>query len=313
MEEDYLKSLEYKGLTSRIKRLSDALIANGRKLYKHIDIGIEPNWFLVFRIIMKNGQTTISEISSTLKFAHPSVISIVKKMDKAGYLDIVTDTIDKRKQIIKLSTKAKKQLPEMEKVWQACTNGVQSIFSDDNFLKEFSKLEAALEKEDFFVRAMKELELDNIKIRAFKKSDTKAFGDLNFAWLNAHFYVEPYDEQLLTNPQKYIIAKGGKILMAVVGKEKLGTLALIPHNKKEVELGKMAVNKIHRGKGIGKKLLQAAIDLAKEEKYDDLILYSNTKLKPAIKLYKKLGFKKEQLEKTNAYERSNIKMRLALK
>ena len=42
------------------------------------------------------------------------------------------------------------------------------------------------------------------------------------------------------------------------------------------------------------------------------MLYSSTKLTPAINLYRKVGFKEVELEKDSHYERSNIKMILEL-
>ncbi len=65
-----------------------------------------------------------------------------------------------------------------------------------------------------------------------------------------------------------------------------------------------------RGKKIGQKLLQYCIDFAKEKQLKGLLLYSNTKLKNAIYLYRKYGFKELELEKDNPYQRADIKMLL---
>lgn len=161
MDTDYLTGLKYLGLISRIKRLSDSNLISGREVYKHINIGIEPNWFLIFRIIQEKKETSISEISSILKFSHPSVISTVKKMDTAGYLHIIAHSSDKRKQVISLSKKAQKQLPEMQRVWDACEKAVASIFVDDTFLNELEKFEKALEENSFFNRVQTSLNQNN--------------------------------------------------------------------------------------------------------------------------------------------------------
>ena len=58
----------------------------------------------------------------------------------------------------------------------------------------------------------------------------------------------------------------------------------------KVELSKMAVSPQAQGQGIGRKLMMHAIDYAQKKKYRSVILYSNTKLTPAIKLYEKFGF-----------------------
>ena len=69
----------------------------------------------------------------------------------------------------------------------------------------------------------------------------------------------------------------------------------------------MAVTINAQGFGIGKLLMEHCIEFAKQKSIKKLILYSNTKLKPAIHLYRKYGFNKVELEPGH-YERANIKM-----
>jgi len=312
MKEDYIAQLQYYGLISRIKRLSDNTLADGRKLYKFIDIGIEPNWFLIFFILEEKKETSISEIANILQFAHPSVITIVKKMKKAGYLKIKGSKSDKRMQIIQLSPKAIKQLSEMHRVWEACNIAVGSLFTDQTFVQELSKMEDALLKESFFDRVINQLEEYQIKIRPFKTQDAPVFASLNEEWLKKYFVIEPIDVTILHNPQPYILDKGGYIFMAEYKGETVGTAALIPRGEDGLELGKMAVNPSFHGKGIGKKLMEFLINFTKENGFSSLFLYSNTKLEPAINLYRKFGFQEIDLEENGIYERSNIKMKLHL-
>jgi len=51
---------------------------------------------------------------------------------------------------------------------------------------------------------------------------------------------------------------------------------------------------------------------AKDINWSELMLYSHTKLVPAINLCKKNGFVEVELEKESHYERSDIKMVLKL-
>ncbi|MNL33737.1 Acetyltransferase (GNAT) family protein [compost metagenome] len=78
------------------------------------------------------------------------------------------------------------------------------------------------------------------------------------------------------------------------------------------ELAKMAVSPKAQGKNIGFMLGQAVVEKAKSIKTDRLFLESNTILKPAIRLYEKLGFKKIVGPPT-PYARCNIQMELELK
>lgn len=70
----------------------------------------------------------------------------------------------------------------------------------------------------------------------------------------------------------------------------------------------MAVDETHQGLKIGKQLAEAAITWCKENNTSTIILYSNTKLVPAIALYRKLGFREVELD--GPYKRSDIKMQL---
>ena len=142
-------------------------------------------------------------------------------------------------------------------------------------------------------------------------SDFKA---LNIEWLETFFYVEPYDNEVLSNPEKYIISKGGHIFFALIDGNVVGTVALMPMQEANVyELTKMAVDTTIRGKGIGQKLMAHCIVFAKAENAPKLVLYSNTLLENAIYIYKKWGFVEIPLETTSNYDRANIKMELILK
>jgi len=147
-----------------------------------------------------------------------------------------------------------------------------------------------------------------IEIKSFQKEYNQAFYDLNIEWLEIYFYVENYDKEVLSNPERYILNPGGHIFFAVEDKIVLGTVALMKAEEDSFELTKMAVLPNQRGKKIGQKLMQRCIDFAKEQKFKKLFLYSNTILENAIYIYRKYGFIEIPVEENSPYERSNIKM-----
>jgi len=150
-----------------------------------------------------------------------------------------------------------------------------------------------------------------IEIIDFNAKYIRSFYDLNIEWLKTFFYVEPYDEDVLSQPDKYIINKDGFIFFALKDDHVVGTVALMPTEETGIlELTKMAVLPEERGQKIGQQLLQHCIDFGKEQNLKALLLYSNTKLKNAIYLYRKYGFIELDLEKDSPYERSDIKMYL---
>ncbi|NRB59000.1 MAG: GNAT family N-acetyltransferase [Winogradskyella sp.] len=152
-----------------------------------------------------------------------------------------------------------------------------------------------------------------INIINYTPEFARDFFELNIEWLQTFFYVEPYDEEVLSKPETYIINKGGYIFFAKEGNTILGTVALMPTNEEGIlELTKMAVLPERRGEKIGQQLLDYCIDFAKAKALKSLLLYSNTKLKNAIYLYRKYGFIELQLEENSPYNRGNIKMLLEL-
>lgn len=152
-----------------------------------------------------------------------------------------------------------------------------------------------------------------MQIVSYQEKYAAQFKALNIEWLETYFYVEPYDLKVLSNPDTYIISKGGHIFFVLLDDAVVGTVALMPMKEPLVfELTKMAVDTTLRGKGIGQQLMQSCIDFAKAKKLDKLVLYSNTILENAIYIYKKWGFVEVPLEATSNYERANIKMELII-
>ena len=123
--------------------------------------------------------------------------------------------------------------------------------------------------------------------------------------------MEPYDELVLSNPKELINDKGGFIFFARCKNEIVGVVSLT-FQEHFYELSKMAVKPEYRGKKVGLALMDFTINFAKSKGWENLILYSNRKLKQAIQLYNKLGFVEIPLEKDVNYERADIKMELKL-
>lgn len=150
-----------------------------------------------------------------------------------------------------------------------------------------------------------------LEIIPFNQKYAKDFYNLNIEWLEKYFFVEKYDEKVLSNPRKYIVDAGGFIFFVKKEQQIIGTIALINQNT-FFELSKMAISPKHQGLKIGQQLMEYCIKFAKKQQWKSITLYSNRKLVPAINLYKKVGFIEVPLEKDVHYERANIKMMLTL-
>lgn len=154
---DFAIELGCLGFTMRLKRLSDALIHDGRKMYKELGLDIEPNWYIVFRLIKRQGEMSVTEIADAIHMAHPSVISITNKMMKADYLYSTPCKLDNRRRVLNLTAKALKNLPELERIWDAGERGVIKALADTNAMSMIKTLEERFSDKGFKDRTLEEL------------------------------------------------------------------------------------------------------------------------------------------------------------
>jgi putative acetyltransferase len=143
----------------------------------------------------------------------------------------------------------------------------------------------------------------------FDQRYAKDFKDINLEWIEKYFAVEEHDLGQLSNPQEYIIDKGGEVLFAVCNDKVAGVCALIKTGDAEFELAKMGVSPDFRGQQIGYKLGLYTIKTARLLGAKRIWLESNRRLVPALTLYKKLGFYEIPLTYT-PYARADIRMEL---
>ena len=145
MERDFIKELGYKALDNRLKRISDRMTHDTRKFFKQIDIDIEPSWHLVFKLLKEEGMLTMAEIAQQLGYTHPSMVVMLKKMTSKGYIVSEKDTIDKRKQNIKLTQKSLDLFPELKQIWDSCENAIYKMLKEDlSIIKYLDEIEASL-------------------------------------------------------------------------------------------------------------------------------------------------------------------------
>ena len=158
---DFVNELGYLALATRFKRLSEAMVHSGREMYKELGLDVEPNWFLIFKLLKKYETLSVTQIANKLHFSHPSVITLISKMEQNGYLQSSSDDKDARKKNYTLTDKAHEKLPQLEEIWHAGTVGVQNLFdTDSRFLEELEQLEVHLSKKSFKQRTFNEMNHD---------------------------------------------------------------------------------------------------------------------------------------------------------
>lgn len=153
--------------------------------------------------------------------------------------------------------------------------------------------------------------LAEIAIIPFAARHADAWKALNEAWISRLFVIEPKDRMVLNDPIGRILQPGGHILMAEADGRAVGCCALIPMADGGYELAKMAVDETLRGRGIGRRLMAAAVALARDLKAPRVYIETNSSLTGAIGLYEAHGFRRLPAQPT-AYARCDVWMELRL-
>ena len=153
--------------------------------------------------------------------------------------------------------------------------------------------------------------MEKLVIKAYEDKYHQQFKEISLNWLHKHHLYEKADDDLLDNPKKYL-DNGSFIFLAHYNHLVVGTISLIPVNKNTYEILKLGVVDGFKGLGIGRELMQICIDLCIEKNVKTITLESSSKLKSALQLYEKLGFKQIEVVATH-FESADIKMELKLR
>jgi DNA-binding MarR family transcriptional regulator/N-acetylglutamate synthase-like GNAT family acetyltransferase len=308
------KLVEYRelGFGSRLKRLSDTLMRDVKKVYKSLYIDFDPYLFPIFKTISDVGNISTGDLSEVLQISQPAVTQFINTLKKKELVSIQTDSDDKRKKLISLSRKGNELADRLQPIWRILQEELTSFIQREptSFMDHIQLTERRQEEKSLYNRIMERIRED-VEILEYDSQYNQIFHDLNINWLETFFYVEPHDKEVLENPKSYIIDNQGYIFFAKFNNEIVGTVALI--NEKECyELSKMAVSPKYQGLKIGQKLMDKCIQFSKDQGWEQIMLYSNRILTPAINLYRKVGFEEVEVEKDVYYERADIKMILRL-
>jgi len=307
---DKLKSFGELALGSRLKRLSDTLMKDVKKIYKSLYIDFEPTHMPVFKTIHEEQKIIVGKIADLLNISQPAITQFINTLEKKKLIITSTDKIDKRKKIITLSKKGKETIQRLQPIWEVINSEMKNLTHNESprFIEQIENIERNLKEKSFYDRVHDSLKT-KVTIIPYSDKYTQLFHDLNMEWLEKYFYVEDHDKEVLENPRSYIIDNNGYIFFAKYKDKIVGTVALM-NEPGGYELSKMAVLPNYQGLKIGQKLMDHCIQFSKEKKWPSLLIYSNTKLSPAINMYRKNGFVEIPIKKNTPYERGNIKMEL---
>ena len=102
---------------------------------------------------------------------------------------------------------------------------------------------------------------------------------------------ENYSFSDIENLEEVYLDSGGEFTVLLRDQTIIGFFALLPAENNQVELKRLYLTAAERGRGLGKYLLELALDRARKSGHNRIYLETTSKFIEAVGLYRKYGFK----------------------
>ena len=135
-----------------------------------------------------------------------------------------------------------------------------------------------------------------MKVIPFEEKYMQSFIDFNTDWIVSNFgFLEEHDKETFERIDEEMEA-GAMIFFAVENDIALATCMAMPLEGTTWELCKLGSNKNIPHRGAGSAVFEASMKWALEHGAERLFILSNSKLKPALHIYEKYGFREIKLD-----------------
>ena len=135
-----------------------------------------------------------------------------------------------------------------------------------------------------------------MEIIQFGERYRQAFIDFNTDWIVTNFgFLEEHDRETFNNIDDEL-KRGAMIFFAMENDIPLAACMAMPLEGDTWEICKLCSNKNTTHKGAGSAVFEASMKWAINHGAKRLFLISNSKLKPALHIYEKFGFREVKLD-----------------
>jgi DNA-binding MarR family transcriptional regulator/N-acetylglutamate synthase-like GNAT family acetyltransferase len=244
---------------------------------------------VITEIHLNNG-CTATEIREKLGIDRGYMSRIVQKLEEENIIHKTQSEDDKRQYILYLTDYGQEILNQLvEDSTREVSKMIQDLSQNEiaKLVKAMETLEALFSKEDST--------LPMVSIRPFQPGA----GDVGFV---AHLHGRLYDKTYQFGPMfEYYVMKGltefmihtdgGELWIAEVDGKMVGSIAITKFNDSVAQLRWFVLDEDYHGRGIGKKLMETALDFCKKQGYQSVFLWTVSILETARNLYQKYQFR----------------------
>ncbi|WP_395342252.1 MarR family winged helix-turn-helix transcriptional regulator [Ningiella sp. W23] len=158
MNEDFLDELGELALASRLKRLSEKMLADVSSVYQHFDVSVQAKWFPLFALLDSKASVSIVQAANLLGFSQPAISQFCKQLEAKDLIIIQVSNEDSRKKYISLSKKGRSEVAKMRPMWKAVRQAAKQLCEQggNDFFASLVRLEKALYSQSLYTRILEE-------------------------------------------------------------------------------------------------------------------------------------------------------------
>ncbi|MEI2471556.1 helix-turn-helix domain-containing GNAT family N-acetyltransferase [Peribacillus frigoritolerans] len=242
---------------------------------------------VITEINYRNG-CTATEVRENLGIDRGYMSRIVQRFEDENIIIKKQSTEDKRQYSLYLTENGENIYNDLV---ENANRGVDKMI--DNLSKgDLSKLVTSMERIESIYSEERSSHSEAL-IRPFQP------GDVGYvAYLHGNLYDKTYkfgqmfEYYVMKGLTEFMIdTDGGELWIAEVNGEIAGSIAITKFSDSVAQLKWFVLNENYQGMGIGKKLMETALNFIKEQNYQHVFLWTVSTLETARHLYKKYNFK----------------------
>lgn len=156
---DYVAEAGKAAIGARLRRLSNWVDTDARKLYADQGVAFEQRWLGILDLLSSHEPLTVGELAAALGISHPSVSESRQSLVKAGLVALETDAKDQRRRALRLTAAGRALVERLQPLWAAFDEVAIEIDGEaGNVQAALEKLETVLRAKSFYERVKERFE-----------------------------------------------------------------------------------------------------------------------------------------------------------
>ncbi|MCG2613659.1 MarR family transcriptional regulator [Terrimonas sp. NA20] len=130
---DFFNRVGKLALGSRMRILTEKMVADASRIYEMYDVALNPKWFPVFYLLAEDGDKAITEIAREIGHSHASVSKIIAEMSGNGIVTEKKDKADARRTVASLSKKGREISVKIQDQYLDINSAVDELSSQATY------------------------------------------------------------------------------------------------------------------------------------------------------------------------------------